>query len=90
MNHIARQLRAQIPASTDPARLERMARAAERRPSPAERAEMPGSVGQTQEPPRRPDGDIDRKVQLRALPEVEDAGLKRWYVVSASRIRSLG
>jgi hypothetical protein len=40
MNDIARQLRAQIPSSTDPHRLERMAREAERRISPAERPDM--------------------------------------------------
>jgi hypothetical protein len=34
MNDIARQLRAQIPSSTDPDRLERMAQQAERRPRP--------------------------------------------------------
>jgi hypothetical protein len=34
MNDIARQLRAQIPSSTDPDRLEQMARAAEGRTSP--------------------------------------------------------
>jgi hypothetical protein len=33
MNDIARQLRAQIPSSTDPHRLEQMARDAEGRPS---------------------------------------------------------
>ena len=40
-NDIARQLRAQIPASTDPKRLERMALEAERRPKPSEPAAMP-------------------------------------------------
>ena len=35
MNDIARQLRAQIPSSTDPDWLEQMARAAERRTTPA-------------------------------------------------------
>jgi hypothetical protein len=37
MNDIARQLRAQIPSSTDPARLERMAREIERGISPSRR-----------------------------------------------------
>ena len=43
MNDIARQLRAQIPASTDPDRLERMAREIERGISPSRR---PGQAHQ--------------------------------------------
>ena len=37
MNEIARQLRAQIPSSTDPQRLERMAREAERQAAERQR-----------------------------------------------------
>jgi hypothetical protein len=46
MNDIARQLRAQIPSSTDPDRLERMAREIERGTSPSRR---PGQAQQALE-----------------------------------------
>jgi len=44
MNDIARQLRAQIPWSTDPDRLERMAREAESRVSPRQSQAHQGSA----------------------------------------------
>jgi len=42
VNEVARQLRAQIPSSTDPKRLEEMAQEAERLASRRERAEAKG------------------------------------------------
>jgi hypothetical protein len=49
MNDIARQLRAQIPSSTDPDRLERMAREAETSPS----SRQPRAQARTKSNPER-------------------------------------
>ena len=67
MNDIARQLRAQIPSSTDPDRLERMAREIERGISPSRR---PGQAQRGQGTPR----DLPRRQPIAAAATVPDGG----------------
>jgi hypothetical protein len=58
MNEVVRQLRAQIPWSTDSARLEQLAREVEGRPSTLAKTTREGGASTAQEPSSAPTPDL--------------------------------